>query len=173
MMNLKSFLCILWIVSVFFTSIEISEAEVPHVKIGKFQQEIATSFTEEDGLPSNDVFAIHVNASGVIWAETDQGWAVRRGKKWAPSRQPKPQTLLGHVAPEEYAGISDDTVVNQAALTPEGQVVVATNQGLMQQAGSGFEPMVVEDGLGRRWGTSDVRGVAVDSQGQLWFATLA
>ncbi|MEO2050099.1 MAG: hypothetical protein ABGX16_26375 [Pirellulales bacterium] len=172
MINLRYLLGILCIVFVLLTSTRSSNAEAPHVEIGRFPQEIATRFTDADGLPSNDVLAIHVDADGAIWAETVKGWAVRHEKQWSPSSPPKMQRLLGHVTQEKYAGIGD-VVVNQAALTPDGQIIIATHQGLLLQVGSGCEPLIVEDGLGRRWGTSDVRGVAVDSRGQLWFVTLA
>ncbi len=152
-----------WIAVVILASTKFCVAEVPHVEIGQFAQEIATSFTVADGLPSNNVISIRVGSDGVAWAETDQGWAARREKKWLPADAPSPPKLLN----------IGDAVVHQSAVSPTGQVIAATNQGLLQKTASGFKPLIVEDGLGRRWGTSDVRGVAFDSLGQLWFATLA
>ena len=38
---------------------------------------------------------------------------------------------------------------------------------------SSMKPLHVDDGLGRRWATQDVRGVAYDADGGLWFATMA
>ena len=161
----------IWIALASPAMADISIAEVPHVKIGQFPQEVATSFTTADGLPSDDVHAIHIDSNGAVWADTDQGWAVLQGSNWSPAVPPSTQMLLGYVTPEKYAAIGD--TVNQAVLTSDGRVVAATNKGLQIQTGAGFEPLIVEDGLGRRWGTFDVRGVAFDSRGQLWFATLA
>jgi len=149
-------------------SAQVCPAAVPHVEIDQYPQEVATSFSESDGLPSDDVLAIDIDSNGVVWAETAKGWAVWRQGKWSAADSPSAQTL-----PKRKHTYSGDAVVNQMALTPEGELVAATKRGLLFEAKSGFEPMLVEDGLGRHWGVSDVRGVAVDSRGQLWFATLA
>lgn len=159
-----------WIALASLAVADLLIAKVPHVEIGRFPQEVASGFSVADGLPSNDVHAIHLDSRGAVWADTDLGWAVLRGDRWSAADAPSAETLLGHVAPQRYAAI---TGVRQAALSPRGQVVAATKQGLLIQAGTAFEPLIVDDGLGRRWGTSDVRGVAFDTRGQLWFATLA
>ncbi|MFH1268439.1 MAG: hypothetical protein ABIK89_22180 [Planctomycetota bacterium] len=161
----------IWIALATLVVADFSSAEVPHVKIGRFPQEVATGFTVADGLPSNDVRAVHLDTNGAVWADTDRGWAVLRGSHWSPAEPPSTETLLGRVSPERYAAIGGD--VAQAAPAPDGRVAVATSGGLLIESGAGFEPLIVEDGLGRRWGTSAVRGVAFDTRGQLWFATLA
>ena len=149
----------------------LAAAEAPHVKMGRFPQEVATSFTVADGLPSNDVRGVHLDSDGTVWANTDRGWAVLRQDRWEATDAPAVATLRGHVSPKRYAAIQED--VNQATLLPDGRIVAATRAGLLIQAEEDFQPLVVEDGLGRRWGTSDVRGLSVDTRGQLWFATLA
>jgi hypothetical protein len=161
----------MWTVLASLAVANLSVAEVPHVKIGRFPQEVAAVFTVDDGLPSDDVQAVHLDSDGAVWAETEKGWAVSRRGRWSAADPPSMGTLQGHVSPEKYAAIKEDVV--QVALMPDGRVVAATSEGLLIQTGAGFEPLIVEDGLGRRWGTSDVRGVAVDTRGQLWFATLA
>ncbi len=148
-----------------------SSAEVPYVEIGRFPQEVATAYTVADGLPSNDVRGVWLDKTGTVWAETDRGWASLEEGKWLASSPPVEEKLQGHVAPQDYATAGRQ--VNQAARMRDGKIVAATDDGLMIQTPDGFRPMVVDDGLGRRWGTSDVRGVAVDSHGQLWFASLA
>ncbi|NLS97725.1 MAG: hypothetical protein GXX96_36760 [Planctomycetaceae bacterium] len=158
---------ILFLMTVFATR----AAEVPQVKIGRFPQEVATVYTVDDGLPSNDVKAVHLDRSGAVWAHTEKGWATRQGNAWTPAGSPASKDLCGVVDPQGYAAA--DSHVNQAARTADGKLVLATDHGLLVQVDGGFEPMIVEDGLGRLWGTSGVRGTAVDSRGQLWFATLA
>ena len=109
--------------------------------------------------------------TGAVWCETERGWAVWQGGSWSPADPPRRNTLKGFVAPARYTTISRKAA--QVALTPEKKVVAATTQGILMETETGFTPLTVEDGLGRRWGTSDVRGVAFDSFGQLWFVTLA
>ncbi len=155
----------------FLTRAASVQAEVPHATIGRFPQEVATVYTIADGLPSNDAKGIYLDRSGGVWAETEQGWAARQGSVWAVAAAPAMKALRGFIDPQEYATIGCD--VRQVARTQEGKIVAATEDGLQIQSDDGFVPLIVEDGLGRRWGTSDVRGVTVDSHGQLWFATLA
>ena len=148
-----------------------SSAEVPHVTIGRFPQEVVTAYTVADGLPSNDVKAIYLDKNGTTWADTAQGWARLQASKWTKLLPPAAGSLPGRIDPKEYSAAKCE--VRQAARTRHGKLVLATTEGLLTQTDNGFEPTIVEDGLGRLWGTSDVRGVAVDSLGQLWFATLA
>jgi len=146
-------------------------ADTPHVKIGRYPQEVATSFTVAEGLPSNDVRDIHLDSQGTVWADTSQGWAVLRRDRWRAIDPPPLATLQGYISPGRYAAVRHD--VHQVTVMSDGRIITATKAGLWIQAGASFEPLVVKDGLGGEWGTSDVRGVAVDTHGQLWFATLA
>jgi len=146
-------------------------AEVPHVTVGQFSQEVARSYTTDNGLPSNDVRSIYLDREGSIWASTEKGWAVWNGRDWSPSNPPRASESVGHVPSAKYAAVEGR--VNQVAIVSGGNVVAACSNGLLVETNEGFKPWVVEDGSGRRWGSSDVRGVAVDSYGQLWFASLA
>ena len=145
--------------------------EVPHVKVGRFPQEVATRFTVENGLPSNDVRSLHLGASGRVFAETSRGWAVFEKDAWSKCSPLRAEGLSGYIAPQRYAQIA--TIVNQIAQDADGRLVAATQKGLMRERGGKFEPFWANDGQGRAWGTSDVRGVAFDNKGQLWFATRA
>ncbi|GMQ80150.1 MAG: hypothetical protein BMS9Abin04_096 [Planctomycetia bacterium] len=164
----KSFLGVLLLVVALARWVE---AEVPHVQIGRFPQEVATIYTVAQGLPADDVRGVHLSVAGEVWADTAAGWAVLRQQAWQQAAAPPADRLVGQINPERYAAIAG--MVRQAALTPDDRVVAATSKGLLIQAGDGFKRLVVDDGLGRRWGTADVRGVALDSAGQLWFTTLA
>ena len=55
-----------------------ANADVPHVKVGRFPQEVASVFTVADGLPSDDATAVHLDAQGRVYAETAAGWAALR-----------------------------------------------------------------------------------------------
>jgi hypothetical protein len=145
------------------------------VTIERFPQEVATRYTVQQGLPSDNVLAVHLDSSGTAWAETDKGWAVLRKNRWSPKRTPPKEVArdkeLSRGKRDQVAPA--DGHVNQMARSAKGEVVLATDKGLLTRRNGRIEPLVVEDGLGRRWGTSDVRGVAFDSRQQLWFATLA
>lgn len=134
-------------------------AETPHVKIGLYPQEVPVSYTTEDGLPSNNVRSVHVTSDGVVYADTEHGWAKYSSGKWSAA-----------VAPD---GLDTPDGAKQVARRANGNTVLATSDGLFEEVSGKREALIVDDGQGRRWGTSDVRGVAIDSKGQLWFATLA
>lgn len=146
-------------------------AEIPHMKISKFLQEGAKFYTSADGLPSDNVLAVHRDADNVLWAETDKGWAAWKKGNWSGAAAPSPSTLLGYVPGSKKAVAKGE--VNQWEVSPSGESIVATSEGLFVSGAEGMKPLVVEDQLGRRWATADVRGAAYDSLGQLWVATLA
>jgi hypothetical protein len=63
--------------------------------------------------------------------------------------------------------------IRQIALSPQGILHAASSDGLLAFNGSAWRPVEIRDGLGRAWAVGDVRGVAFDSKGRLWFATKA
>lgn len=61
--------------------------------------------------------------------------------------------------------------VGQLAQGPDGRAAAAGDNGLYFENAEGvFEKSEAEDGQGRRWAVSAVRGVAFDTQGRLWCA---
>lgn len=146
-----------------------THGEVPHVTVGRFPQEVASRYTVQQGLPSNNVEAVYLDSTGNAWAKTDQGWAVLRHDRWSPTDTPPTELSRDGQGQPAPAGVH----VHQVARSAKGQIVLATDKGLLVRRAGRFEPLVVEDGLGRRWGTSDVRGAAFDSRHRFWFATLA
>ena len=170
--------------TLFFTGILIAGntfAEAIPKKIGVFQQEIAKKFTQTEGLPSGNVLEVLTKDNDVI-AVTTAGWAHLVGDKWQSiADNPSVKEVLaeqnGNLVLQEWPGedVTDDTlVVRQAAGNPDMPVALATANGLYLRNDAGaYEKADVRDGMGREWGVDDVRGVAVDSNGHLWFATLA
>lgn len=148
-----------------------AHADVPSIKVGVYAQEVGLNYTTEQGLPSNNVRAIHVATNGDVYADTESGWAVFTKGVWKKSKAPKDSSLENFVSPSEYA--SAIGLVTEATKTAKGKIIVATRNGVLSQGANGFEKLTVSDKLGRQWATSDVRGVTVDSKGQLWVATLA
>lgn len=156
-------------------------AEQDPIKVGTFLQETARSFHESDGLPSKEVLQIHISEEGPV-AVTDQGVARFTGTRWEPRENHAVQSYCiiseagiyrlvecGGDAPGEEA-----IPVRQVACQEGTSVAAATKKGLFVRNDAGqFEKVTAADDAGRHWGVEDVRGVALDAEGRLWFATLA
>jgi len=176
---MQSALTTLFITGILITANTFAES-IPK-KIDIFQQEIARPFTKADGLPSRDVLAVYTE-NGVALAVTAAGLARIDGDQWQPAPGNPPAT---RVLSEQYGNLTlmelpeeeitgNTLVVRQAAGDADAPLALATADGLYLRNDSGaYEKAKIEDGMGRQWGTEDVRGVAVDSKGCLWFATLA
>ena len=63
--------------------------------------------------------------------------------------------------------------VNQIAISPDGQLHVASSGGLFRQSAGGWERIEIVDDGGRAWAVTNVLGVTFDSKEQLWFASKA
>ncbi len=82
--------------------------------------------------------------------------------------------LLRHsVSGIDAVPLPPGAIVQQLAVAPSGQLVLASSHGLFQRAGAGWETIRPFDSGGRLWGATNVLGVAFDSFGQLWFASKA
>jgi hypothetical protein len=110
-----------------------------------FRAEVRTFYTAKNsGLPSDDVTDIRIDSTGRVTAVTAAGAALWQNGKWNPS-----------------------TVEKRAALSK----VEGRKDGLFQRnAKGGWERLFPSDGV-RSWAPVDVRGVANDSKGRLWFAS--
>ena len=174
----------------FATSGLTAQADNAHVTIGKFGQEVSVKYTTAEGLPVNDVHHL-AEFEGNVLAVTESGVVSFDEGKWenAPYSTQDPR-FNDAIWREDYRVIASDRglfrrndagevtelvagAANQLAESPEGVIYAATESGLYQGDGNTFEAVVVNDGKGRSWATSDVRGVAFDKEGRLWFATLA
>jgi hypothetical protein len=168
----------------------VAGADTAPAKIGQFGQEVSVKYTTAEGLPSNNVIHLAV-FEGQILAITDQGVARFEDGKWTVDAYSTQDPLFNDaIWREDYRIIASDRglfrrdeagesaelvagAASQLAESPEGIIYAATDTGLYAGEGSQFEAMTINDGMGRSWATSDVRGVAIDSKGRLWFATLA
>jgi hypothetical protein len=136
-----------------------------------FTQEIASSYDVTHGLPSNEVHSIYLNENGQMTVITDAGLCRRTGDAWEKITT-ELRDVEGSSIPDKLLRTTDAQTTQSAQLA-DGRWVVGSSDGLLIQSGDHLEPWNVSDGLGRIWGTSDVRGVVVDEQSQLWFGTLA
>ncbi len=162
-------------------------------RIGKFPQEIAERYTTSHGLPSNDVVRLEVDESARVVAITTEGNAVFVEGRWIAEtprkgHEPRYVDVIRRGDALILAGsdgllVRDgngkerrlhDGDVRQVAVQSNGKLVVASEEGLfVETATNELERWLVADGMGRHWARYDVRGVAVDADGGVWFATLA
>ena len=115
----------------------------------------------------------------------DAGRGLRIQVPWSKVKQiVRSGDRLWVATEEDLYGVSDGKAetmgwpnhfrVNQVVVDASGERVwVASSAGLYRRAGKAWQKESVKDGLGRAWAFSDVAGVAIDSKGQLWFATKA
>lgn len=119
------------------------------------------NFSEQDGMPPNDVTAIVEDSTGVIWAGGSAGLMRLSGQRWETWQ-------AGHGLP---AG-----AIYSASTDREGGLLVGTSSGVFRKrAGrAGFEAVEVVDGNGsvadfsRRFGGDVVRAVLEDHAGDIW-----
>jgi len=165
------------------------------IRVGTFPQEVRTFYTTADGLPSNDIQDIAI-ANGRVCAKTSAGVSVFAAGKWTASADAaqvkfrEGSAKLGaadangivwvaHVEAVERRGEGRVKAYTAAdglpyddftsvAVAPNGSAVwFGTHKGAIRFDGTTWE---YREGL--RWlPDDDVRGVAVESNGNAWFAT--
>jgi streptogramin lyase len=119
--------------------------------VSSFDRKTWTSYTEADGLVSDDVRSIAVTSDNTIWFGTSRGVSSFDGQTWVT------------YAEEDGLG---NSLIYAIAEIPGGQLLAGTNRGI-----SRFD--------GEHWSTpsasglpsSDVRAIATDSEGAVWFGT--
>jgi hypothetical protein len=148
-------------------AVTIHAQDKPSITIVEFPQEVAVAYTKFE---SNDVLSIHLLEDEGVAAVTPKGNNILHATPPRSVRLTIRDDFIGLVPAAEYKAAPGD--VRQAA-SHNGIITVASSEGLFENTGDGFKPVIVDDGMGRRWGTHDVRGVTVDTDGYRWFVTLA
>ena len=133
------------------------------VRVGTFLTDVRTFYTTADGLPSDDVRTVTI-LDGVVYAGTVSGGARLSGGKWIAADVPVAR------APS-LAGLQSVAEVRQTAEHPDGRVAVAAASGLYLRDAAGRWQALTPRTANRSWAPTDVRGVAFDSRGRLWFAS--
>jgi hypothetical protein len=137
-------------------------AEVQSAPGGRFDQQVATRYSVGDGLPSPDVRRIVLSDDGRVLAETSAGWATFESDRWRPTAPPSPSS-------SETPGVPG---VRARATSPSGTEAIASADGLFSRSAPGAEWQRLRPSDGRRsWAPRDVRDVAFDHRGGLWFAS--
>lgn len=114
-----------------------------------------TSWHVVDGLPSDDVRALALDARGALWFATAAGLAERRADGvWTTS------TTID--------GLSSDNLRDVAVL-PDGSLWIATPTGLSIRDAAGIFSIIGASPIGLI--DADVLGVSADGRGNAWAAT--
>src|SRR5580704_12605733 len=161
--------------SVVFVSVAVTQA-------GSFQQEVAHTYTTQDGLPSDDVVSVNV-VNGRVFAITSAGVAQFAQGRWSretvqlPVRSNLEVTdsrgrawsvragaVIAPYTPTD--GLPYDKITSIVA-AEDGVIWLATPKGAIR-----FDGKTWEYRQGLRWlPDDDVRAIAVEPNGNAWFAT--
>ncbi len=151
-------------------------------------------YTAEDGMPSNDVLRVGFNQDGCVFVEVydherfgsmpallylkdgkfhshphytrcSGGLAESLSLEDLRRVHPAPPFLWTHGDLYNMAGTMHVTRLG------DGSEYWATRHGLYRRppSGASWSRVFAEDDEGRDWGSRNVRGVAIDAKGRLWF----
>ena len=139
---------------------------------GTFSQQVSVAYT--DGLPDQDVKRIAVAGDGRVYADTAAGPArLVDGRFDALDAGGLPAEVASVFRPAGSSSIhlanlpvGGDRVRDRAE--SGGEIALATSDGLFVGDGATWEMILPREGE-VRWAPLDVRVVAYDDAGQLWF----
>lgn len=144
----------------------------PPVHIGEFSQQVHRAYATADGLPVEGVSQLKFDGGGRLCAKSAAGTVYRlSNEKWqAVDRQQI--SGLKFDSPRWYSTLkplveSQDAVRDVAQRN--GEIAVAASGGLYLGDGTHWSLVLPAQG-NVRWAPIDVRAVAYDASGQLWFA---
>jgi hypothetical protein len=144
------------------------------LSVGQFEQQIQRTYTTEQGLPDNDIHQIACDANGAVIAMTAHGIVTFDGGRWQPAPVPDSLTLWQdeldkrlRASLQKYAGAD---IAIRAVAEHGGEIAVAADTGLYLGKGRTWRMALPRQGA-VRWAPVDVRAVAYDASGNLWFAT--
>jgi hypothetical protein len=138
------------------------------IVVGRFSQEIAKHSELNASLPSRNIRQVALDEQGGVHLQMADGSRFRwNADRWQATNDVPSAPAIG--------ALPTAAEIRQIAHGPNGRIALAGDDGLWERATADgpWELLVVADGLGRQWATSDVRGVTYDRDGRLWFATLA
>lgn len=129
----------------------LSLGQAQPLRVGTFTAEVRTEYTTAQGLPSDDVSRIWTGPDGSILAMTSAGAARFDGQRWVAVKAAPPPPLT--------------------VAAPDGTLAEARPAGLfVKPRGGAWHRELPSDGR-RSWAVTDVRGVAFDARGRLWFCS--
>ena len=134
------------------------------------------TYTQADGLPSAQVYAVAVAPTGRVWAGTEcdgLAWADPPYKKWTCIRASAERSGDAGELPgvgEKGAPGLPSNLSNDLLILKNGTVVVSTDYGLGIGRAGGMV-WTSWQGLSKQPYENYTRGLAIDSAGGLWIAT--
>lgn len=128
--------------------------------ITKYDGEYFTSYSEKDGLISNDVWSITTDSRGMVWIGTIDGVNRFDGKNFTPFEIPEAE-------PDHIRGVTSAKIVHCIIEDSKGNMWFATNGGAYMFDGKLLSNISEEDGLCSK----NVNCIIEDSKGNFWFAT--
>ncbi|MBN1348829.1 hypothetical protein JXJ21_05420 [candidate division KSB1 bacterium] len=81
-MNYRNFA--LFLLIIFLTPFTCAQTPLKAKKIGTFQQQVRTIFSQAEGLPANEIYSIAIAANGDVYAGTRSGCAIFSKNQWKP-----------------------------------------------------------------------------------------
>ncbi len=151
---------------------QFSSAEIaPPYRVHPFEQQTHVSYTKNDGLPSNNVMRIVCDSNGDIHVETDKGSAQFVDQKWSAAQPTQNEVealkdVTWYPSLAEHVGREENV---RGIASRDGEIVVAAENGLFIGNGETWSLALPREGAAR-WAPVDVRAVAYDRDGHLWFA---
>jgi len=134
------------------------------IEVGPFNQQIHRPY------PLPEVSQIAITDSGEVAAVTKNGPAVFKDGRWQP--QPgldlPPQPSLDKEDLAELRSVSGDDLNLRAVARHNGETAVAADSGLYIKNGGRWRLALPRQG-DVQWAPVDVRAVAYDASGKLWF----
>ncbi len=145
------------------------------ITIGAFDQQVHYGYTATQGLPDNDVCRVGLDAAGRVVAETARGEAAFDSDAdfWRPfsaslDDMPADAALAKRQA-SRLKKVAGADIALRSVAAHGGETAAATDRGLYLCRNSDWRLALPQQGA-VRWAPTDVRAVAYDAEGCLWFA---
>ena len=136
-------------------------------RVGVFPQEVRKFYTNDNGLPDDDVRGIAIDRAGSVVARMPNGDYLLRDGKWLATSNTSALDSK-RKCPPELRDLVKSSVSSVARHTSRA-VAVGTEHGLYLSDNAGQRQLFPSQGS-RRWAPTHV-SVAFDGNGRLWFAS--
>ncbi|GMW02402.1 MAG: hypothetical protein AMXMBFR84_35380 [Candidatus Hydrogenedentota bacterium] len=145
------------------------------ISVERFEQDVHRAYTSEHGLPANNVQWIQWDPSMGMLAGTEGGIANFKHDRWVAvpgheNRVSPNRLVLSSAQTEKLTKVAGVPVEIREAATFAGEIAVATSHGLYLWQRRRWNLALPREGS-VRWAPVDVRAVAYEPEGALWFAS--
>ncbi|MCF6286201.1 MAG: hypothetical protein L3K26_13565 [Candidatus Hydrogenedentes bacterium] len=154
----------------FMASFTAEAADGLPVRVGEFSQQMHRAYTQAEGLPAGEVSQLAVGPKGTVHARAKEKISVFDGNRWVPAGDNGAAEFFGELPwyPSLATLVGSRAAVRDVA-AHDGEIAVAAEGGLYAGDGTQWKLVLPVQGT-MRWAPTDVRAVAYDAQGRLWFA---